>query len=258
MSRDDVVTALLARHGTSFSEAAGVDVTHATPASTWSWYLTCLLLSARISSDLAIRASHAYLRTIGRGVRATAEASWQHRVDVLNANGYARYDERTSAMLGDTAEAVLDRYGGDLRRLRHEADGDPGRIHRLLQQFKGVGRVGADIFCREVQVVWTELAPFVDDAAAAIADRLGLGRRPATVLRGVDRPDVPRFLAALVRAERSDDLAAVRSGRPPSPGDPAEVLDRLTRTRLYELAQDEGLGGRSSLSRAELVDALSR
>lgn len=257
MGRAETVDALLERHGTSFSQEVGVDLTEDTPSALWSWYLTCLLLSARISSDLAVRAARAYLRTIGRGVRATEKATWEERVEVLNANGYARYDERTSSMLGDTAAAVRERYGGDLRRLREEAAGDPSRIHSLLQQFKGVGRVGADIFSREAQVTWEELYPFVDDVAAGIADRLGLGRRPATVLKGVPREDVPRFLAALVRADRVDDLDAVRAGRPPEPGDPSAVLERLTRSELYELAGQVDLTGRSSMSRQQLVDALS-
>lgn len=50
-----------------------------------------------------------------------AEATWRQRTDVLNRAGYARYDESTSRMLGDTAQLLLDRYRGDLRKLREEA-----------------------------------------------------------------------------------------------------------------------------------------
>lgn len=252
------IAALLERHGIAFSEQAGIDLTVDRPATVWSWYLTCLLLSTRISSELAVRAARAYLRDIGRGVAATERAGWQRRVDVLNANGYARYDERTSSMLGETAAAVRERYGGDLRRLRDEADGDPARLHRLLQQFKGVGKVGADIFCREMQVAWDELYPFVDDVTAGVAERLGLGRRPETVCKGVDRRDVPRLLPALLRADKADDLAAVRAGRAPAAGDPRAVLERRSRDHLQRLARDAELPGRASMSREELLAALSR
>ncbi|MFW5933787.1 MAG: hypothetical protein ACOCT8_03555 [Actinomycetota bacterium] len=257
MSRETTVWVLLERHGMSFSEAADIDLTQDRPATVWSWYLTCLLLSARISSDLAIRAARAYLREIGRSVRATERATWEQRVQVLNANGYARYDERTSAMLGDTAAAVRERYGGDLRRLRDEAGGDPDRLHGLLQQFKGVGRVGANIFCREMQVAWDELYPFIDGDTAQISERLGLGRRPETVLKDVARQDVPRLLTAMLRAKRADDLEAVRAGRPPSPGDPRAVLERLSYARLRSLARDADLAGRSRMNRDELLAALS-
>lgn len=257
VDRETTVRVLLERHGTSFSEAAGIDLAQDRPATVWSWYLTCLLLSARISSALAVRAARAYLQEIGRSVRATEQASWEQRVRVLNANGYARYDERTSAMLGETAAAVRQRYGGDLRRLRDEAEGDPDRLHRLLQRFKGVGRVGANIFCREMQVAWDELYPFVDADTAEISERLGLGRRPETVLKDVARQDVPRLLAAMLRAERADDLEAVRSGRPPSPGDPRAVLERLSLARLRSLAREADLSGRSRMNRDELLAALS-
>ncbi len=50
-----------------------------------------------------------------------AAASWADRAEVLNGAGYARYDERTSTMLGQTAELLLRDYGGDLRRLRERA-----------------------------------------------------------------------------------------------------------------------------------------
>lgn len=257
MTRDDRVTALLERHGTTYAEDVGIDLGDPGPADLWAWYVACLLMSARISADLAVHAARAYLGRIGRTTSATAEATWKERVDVLNANGYARYDERTSKMLGDTADAVLERYGGDLRRLREEADGDPRRIHELLQQFKGVGVVGADIFCREVQVAWDELHPFVDGTAADVADDLGFGRSAEALADLVPRGDLPRLLAALVRARQADDLDAVRDGRSPSPGDPAAVLDRLTRDQLYELAREADLEGRSSMNRDDLIAALS-
>lgn len=63
------------------------------------------------------------------------QASWQDRVDALGRAGYGRYDERTSAMLGDAAGQLLDYWGGDLRKLRDDAGGDPKRIHALLTGF---------------------------------------------------------------------------------------------------------------------------
>lgn len=257
MGRLDRVHALLDRHGTTFAEEVGVPLDEPGPAELFSWYVACLLMSARISSQQAVRAARAYLRDIGRTVRATARSSVQDRVDVLNANGYARYDERTARMLGETAELVLERYGGDLRRLRTEADGDPTRIRRSLQQFPGVGRVGSDIFCREVQVAWPELYPFVDRLAAKVAAELDLGCSTGTIVDLVPRRELPRLLAALVRATHANDLAAVREGRPVSAGDPRAVLRWRTRAELYGLAREADLHGRSRMTRAELLDALA-
>jgi hypothetical protein len=72
---------------------------------------------------------------------------------------------------------------------------------------KGVGDVGADIFCREVQAPWAELYPFADGKALKVAARLDLGRDAPSLARLVDRRDLPRLIAGLVRIglERAQD-----------------------------------------------------
>jgi hypothetical protein len=130
-------------------------------------------------------------------------------VRVLNRHGYARYDERTASMLGDACELLLDRYRGDLRRLRAEAGQDPRQERRLLKEVKGLGEVGVDIFFREAQVVWGELFPFVDRRAVQAARRLGLDADPGA-LAGGRRPEVfARLVAALVRTGLAHDHDAV-------------------------------------------------
>ncbi len=65
-------------------------------------------------------------------------------------------------MLGDTAQQPLDRYAGDLRKLRAAAGRRPDQERTLLNQFKGIGEVGADTSLREIQLVWDEVRPFWD------------------------------------------------------------------------------------------------
>jgi hypothetical protein len=121
-------------------------------------------------------------------------------VDALGRGGYRRYDERTATQLGDGARLVTDRWGGDLRRLRREADGDIPRLRELLQEVPGLGPAGADIFLREVQHVWPEVAPYLDAKALSGAERLGLPTDPdrLVALAGDTEPAV--LAAALVRA----------------------------------------------------------
>ena len=87
-------------------------------------------------------------------------------------------------MLGDTAKMLLDKYQGDLRRLRAAAERDPGRERALLKECKGIGDVGADIFCREAQIAWNELFPFADRRALETAGRLGLEDDAARLASG--------------------------------------------------------------------------
>lgn len=51
-------------------------------------------------------------------------------MDALGRAHYKRYDERTSTMLGQAAELPDHRWGGDLRKLRDEADGVDDRISK--------------------------------------------------------------------------------------------------------------------------------
>jgi hypothetical protein len=127
-------------------------------------------------------------------------------VEVLNKNGYARYDESTSRMLGENAELLNEKYGGDLRKLREEAEKGPDKEHELVQQFKGIGDLGANIFCREAQLVWDELYPFSDERALETADEVGLPNDARRLAETAGKSDYPRLLAALMRVRLESAL----------------------------------------------------
>ncbi|MDQ3887486.1 MAG: hypothetical protein M3308_10880, partial [Actinomycetota bacterium] len=136
------------------------------------------------------------------------QATWQDRVDALGRGGYRRYDERTSTMLGEAAVLLLDRWGGDLRKLHEEAGGDPERIRELLTEFKGMGPVGGDIFLREVQAVWSDVAPYVDQRALQGATKAGLPSNARQLSGLVDSPrDLARLTSALVQISRGSRVA---------------------------------------------------
>jgi hypothetical protein len=204
MTQRDLARTLVERHGATFAEEAGFTVTDK-PSPLWRLLVLSLLLSARISSDIAVAAARELSKAGYRTPKAMAQATWQDRVDALGRGHYRRYDERTSTMLGDTAEMVLDRYHGDLRKLRAEAE-RPQDVPELLQQFKGIGATGAHIFCREVQAAWPELAPYVDGVAAKGAERLGLPSAPGRLAALVPDADLPRLVAGCVRAARDKSV----------------------------------------------------
>jgi hypothetical protein len=112
------------------------------------------------------------------------------------------FDERTATMLAECARLVMDRWHGDLRRLREEANQTPESERELLKGCKGIGDVGTDIFFREVQGIWPEVRPFLDQRALDAAERLGLGSDVATVAHRVSADELPRLAAALVRVGR--------------------------------------------------------
>ncbi|BBC92313.1 endonuclease [Streptomyces griseofuscus] len=207
MNRDErVVRELVSAYGRTYAEEAGIRLAD-TPQPLYRLLVLSLLLSARIRASVAVAAARALHEDRLDTPRRMADADWQRRVDALGRGGYRRYDERTATQLGDGAELLDERWGGDLRRLHEEAGGDTGELKRLLQEEPGVGPAGADIFLREAQRVWPEVGPYLDGKALDGADRLGLPKDPQklTELAGDTEPAV--LAAALVRAALDKDVA---------------------------------------------------
>lgn len=210
-SHSRAIDALLERHGRTYADELDIDPSSNTPSPLFRLLCASLLFSARISSEIGIRAARGLSDAGWTTAEKMAASTWAQRVDILNEVGYTRYQERTATMLGDTAELIRDRYGGDLRRLRDAAERQPDRERELLAEVKGIGDVGVDIFFREIQKTWDELYPFLDDRAADAARRLGLpADAPQLADEAGSKDRYVRLVAALTRAELADDLDAIR------------------------------------------------
>ncbi|MBP2328626.1 endonuclease III [Kibdelosporangium banguiense] len=173
-----------------------------------------VLLSTRIKADIAVAAAHELAKAKMTTPRKMLNATWQQRVDALGRAHYVRYDESTATALGEGAQLLLDKYSGDLRKLRKAADGDVDKIRALLQEIPRLGPVGAHIFCREVQGVWPELRPYLDRKALDGAAKVGLtadrgrlarlaGDDPARLAAGLVRVGLDRRLAKEVQQSAS-------------------------------------------------------
>ncbi|WP_129843325.1 endonuclease [Streptomyces sp. RFCAC02] len=206
-----IARALLDRCGRTYADETGIRLRNA-PGSLYQLLVLSHLLSARIRADVAMAAARALFDAGMRDPRHMRGASWQDRVDALGAGHYRRYDERTATQLGDEAGLLLERYGGDLRRLR--GDGD-GKAAGRLTEFRGIGPAGADIFLREAQAVWPEYAPYIDRKAGDGAERVGLPPSPGALGGLVAREDLARLSAGLVRVALDKKLAqdVVAAGR---------------------------------------------
>ncbi|OMI85406.1 endonuclease [Streptomyces sp. M1013] len=200
------VRELVDAHGQTYAEEAGIRLKD-TPQPLYRLLVLAHLLSARISASIAVATARALSEAGLRDPRRMADATWQERVDALGRGGYRRYDERTATQLGEAAELLTERWGGDLRRLREEADGDVSGLRRLLQEFPGVGPTGADIFLREAQLVWPDAGPLLDRKAVQGAERLGLPGDPDRLLSLAGKTEPAVLAAALVRAAVDKDVA---------------------------------------------------
>ncbi len=214
-SRNQIVEAVLDRHGRTYAEELGIDLERGGPSALFRMLVASILFSAPIGARQGLTAARALTDEGWTTAQSMAATTWHQRVRVLNQHGYARYGDRTSSILGDACTLLLDRYRGDLRELREQAGRDPGRERILLKQVKGIGDVGADIFFREVQVVWDELYPYADQRALDAARQLGLGGEIAKLADGGDHERFARLVAGLVRVRLARDydevLEATRS-----------------------------------------------
>ncbi|MEV5839057.1 endonuclease [Nocardia sp. NPDC052112] len=206
MTRADVVKALLDRAGTGYAAEAGITLAD-TPAPLFQLLMLAELLSTRISADIAVAAAKELVSTGYRTADRVADADWQELVDALDRARYKRYDESTASRLGANASRVLDRYGGDLRKLADEAEHDPTRAAELLQQFQGIGPTGSDIFLREVQDVWTWVRPHFDERALRGAERVRLPTDPNRLADLAPRNHVADLAGALVRVALDREIA---------------------------------------------------
>ena len=196
------VTELLEEHGRTWARQAGITLRDK-PAPLFQLLVLSLLTSARISADIAVASTRELFAAGWRTPERMRASTWQQRVDALGRGGYRRYDESTATALDEACTLVLEEHRGDLRRIRPASTGHgTGALEEALTRFKRIGPAGAGIFCREVQAVWPEVAPYFDDRALDEAGRRGLPRDPGTLAALVDDEpaEVARLAAALVRA----------------------------------------------------------
>lgn len=190
-------------HPQTYTQLWGVELGSGTAAPLFQLLCGALLSSARIRATVATAATRG-LHAAGWTTAARLQrSSWERRVEVLHEAGYTRYQERTATLLGEAADQLLERYGGDLRRLRDQAQRDRDGERRLLGEIPGIGATGAAIFLREVQLIWPEVRPFADRRALAAARRRGLPGSAAALEKLAGGEDFVHLVAALVQ----EDLA---------------------------------------------------
>ncbi len=200
MSTSDAATVrrLLDDGGRTFAEESGITLRDE-PAPLFQLLVLSLLASTRISADIAAATARELWAAGWRTPQHFLDSTWQERVDALGRGGYRRYDESTASRLSEMAERVLDEHGGDLRALRPESHEEVEDLRDALTVFTGIGLVGADIFCREVQAVWPAVAPFFDARSLEVARSLHLADDPERLASLAPEGRVAELAAALVR-----------------------------------------------------------
>ncbi|MEH0843773.1 hypothetical protein V6U81_15420 [Micromonospora sp. CPCC 205711] len=161
-----------------FAEQYGFRVTN-NPSSLFQLLCLAVLLARRGDFRRAVDAAHALPDHGWDSAARLARSLHADRVGTLRDAGQRGDVDGLADVLGDLARTVVERYRGDLRRLRSTAGYDPARERALLTALPGVDDEVADLFLRETQALWREVAPVADRRALTAARRLGLGRSAA-------------------------------------------------------------------------------
>lgn len=196
----------MTRAGTTYAEEAGIRLRDK-PMPLFQLLILCMLASKPIDAALAMRAARELSQAGLRTPRAMMDAERPTLIRTFGRARYVRYDESSATRAVDIAAAVIEEYGGDLRRLAVVSGQDLDKAARLLKRFKGIGDTGAAIFLREVQDIWTWVRPYYDERATATAVELGLPGDPAKLAALAPRRSAT-LAAALVRVSLNSDLRA--------------------------------------------------
>jgi len=168
----------------SYSKELGLDLTKAEDR--FKWFLASVLFAKRISAETAKETYLYFEQEDLTSPDAILEAGWNRLVEVLDSGGYTRYDFSTATNLLGIAKTLKEKYG-DLERL-HAESSSPTDLERRLQEFKGVGPVGVNIFLRELRGIWEKAKTKPSPIAVATAQKIGLNQK-----------DVERYESQLVR-----------------------------------------------------------
>jgi hypothetical protein len=150
------------------------------------WFLASVLFAKRISAETAKQTYFYFEQEELTSPDAILEAGWDRLVEALDSGGYTRYDFSTATSLLGIAKTLKEKYG-DLERL-HAESGSATDLESRLQEFKGVGPVGVNIFLRELRGIWKKAKPKPALMAVVTAQKIGL-----------DPEDVERYESQLVR-----------------------------------------------------------
>nr|MDO8099483.1 hypothetical protein [Candidatus Njordarchaeota archaeon] len=166
----------------AYSEELGLDLSK--PRDRFKWFLASLLFAKRISAETAKKTFFEFEREELTTPEKISQAGWNRLVRALDSGGYVRYDFSTASTLLAIMGELKEKYG-NLEQV-HRQSSNPRDLEKRLQEFKGVGPVGVNIFLRELRGIWEKAKPKPSKMAATVAERVGL-------------KDVETYESALVR-----------------------------------------------------------
>ena len=190
-----------------YSEDLGIDLTK--PSGRFKWFLASILFGARISEKIAMKTYRTFEKYGILSPEKILDAGWDELVRILDEGGYVRYDFSTATKLLNIMKELKEKYGS-LEKLYAQSKDTPDLVAKL-KEFKGIGDVTAQIFLRELRVVWDMDIP-VSVKAREMAETLNIN------LEEYDGEELTRIEDALVKLK-------LRYGKKPLQALPANIIE---------------------------------
>ncbi len=154
----------------SYSEELELDLTKSKDR--FKWFLASILFAKRISAEIAKKTYRRFEEEEITTPQRILEAGWDRLVEVLDSGGYVRYDFSTASNLLTIMEELKEKYG-DLEGL-HKESSSPMDLEKRLQELRGIGPVGVNIFLRELRGIWEKAKTKPSKIAIKTAQRVDL------------------------------------------------------------------------------------
>jgi endonuclease III len=155
---------------TTYSEELAIDLSR--PEDRFKWFIASLLFAKRISAEIAKKTYRRFEEEKLTTLEKMQAAGWDRLVQVLDSGGYVRYDFSTASNLLSITKELKEKYGS-LEGL-HRQSSSPKDLERRLQEIKGIGPVGVNIFLRELRGIWEKAKPKPSKMAIKVAEKIGL------------------------------------------------------------------------------------
>ena len=199
--------AFLREHGTTYAEAAGIELADK-PSPLFELLVLTMLSSTRISADIAVKPRGSCSAPAGAPQRCSTRRGgsgsrrWAAATDATTS---------TATRLEELSRMVLDEYGGDLRRIRPQGENAADDLAKVIASFPASARPGPGSSAARCR---TWAGPYFDD-------------------RALRRPRSPRTSH---RAEKAGRPGTGRAGRRPRRCADARQAEKVTPLGRFALA----------------------
>jgi hypothetical protein len=170
----NIITKLLAELGGGYSSNFEIDLASMRSEEVFKWFLASLLLGESINEDIATKTYREFLKARILSPQAILGTGREGLVKVLNKIDYGAYAIKIASELIEVAEALMDKYQGDMNHLHFYAKDERDLGKRLRELSKGIKPTTVRMFLREMRDLWEKAEPPITKTAIIASKNLQL------------------------------------------------------------------------------------